>query len=152
MEKKKWSKGQKITVGILFGLIVIIIAIVSVIPKDKVKTNVIEVTKYNWDTLSIDKKEAWIKAALVNRVPDDFYTVIMESIRNQFKFPDEVSFIDVPIASHADITLADSGLVFFHGIVTAKNAFGVKGRYAYQIRTFIRPDTVYIDRVSVSER
>lgn len=156
-QRKKSNKKIFIIIGIVLALALI----GSLIPEDKRVTadpqsNVpARVTQSQFDAMTYEQKEAWIANAIKGTGSNitDAQIKMAQAVKSQFNYPEEVKFEfgEYPLLRNGDIVEADMGFVFLRGTGTAKNAFGVKSRFVYQIRTIVKPDTFRIDNVSVSE-
>lgn len=155
--KKKWKTWHKVILAIVTFPLIIVVIIAIALPNTETgtKTTDAETTPKKWKDMQYEEREAWIKQALNNHNSHstEFEVAMAKSIKNQFNYPQEVDFNfgEYPLLKNGDVVDADTGFVFFRGRGTAKNAFGIKSEFVYQIRTVIRPDTAYIDNVSVNE-
>lgn len=150
-QKPKASKAQKGC--LIFVIIAGVIFLISLIASNGNSPE--PVTKAEWDTMSYENKEAWIKSVLKNN-GDNITNAsfqIAQSVKSYFKYPEEVKFElgSLPNLSKGNIVAADSGMVYLTGFGTAKNGFGVKSRFAYSVMTVIRPDTMYIYHINISK-
>ena len=164
MENKRKNKVKRIIytiLGILIGIPVVVFILVNIfvdspkepiVEKESPKEIKIKVTRANWDTLNYEAKQQWIQNILTNTNDVNFEIKMMHLVKNKFKYPEEVDFNlgETPLLRNGDITYVPDGVVFFHGGGTCKNAFGVKSKFTYSIRTFFRPDSTIIDDVSVN--
>lgn len=60
--------------------------------------------------------------------------IVEEKIRKQFKYPAEVEFIYDGSMKDGWIDPLDRNRIVFNGHVTAKNGFGVKSRYSFDVK------------------
>lgn len=60
--------------------------------------------------------------------------IVEEKIRKQFKYPAEVEFIYDDSMKNGRIDPVDRNRIIFNGHVTAKNGFGVKSRYKFDVK------------------
>jgi hypothetical protein len=110
-------------------------------------------TAKNWKASTYQAKEKYISQILQSNDLSEMEIAISNNIKNQFKYPEEADFKmgEYPFMKNASITDADNGVVFLYGFVVAKNSFGVKSKFKYQVRNIVLPDTIYIDKITVSE-
>lgn len=150
--KKKMPKGCVLILIFIIAALVIWFMIDTKVANEKL-TETTERYKKEWKTISYEEKSKWIKdfLAQTGEVATNSEITIANSITQKFNYPEEVEFNtgQYPSFKNGDVVEADTGFVFFKGGGTAKNAFGVKERFGYQVRTIIRPDTMYIDEVNV---
>lgn len=161
-EKRKVSfKQTPIAVNIVAFLILSAIVMISIgvcstdnesiQPKESPSVNI---TQAQFDSASYEEKMKWIESYLINGGSQyEFNAQMLRAVRNMFKFPEEVKFGfgEAPLFRNGTLVDADLGFVFYKGNVTAKNAFGIKSKYVYQIRTVVKPDSLYIDNVIITE-
>ncbi|WP_346236140.1 hypothetical protein ABDK00_016965 [Niabella insulamsoli] len=114
-----------------------------------------QTTQETFNAYTYEQKQHWIKEAIKGGASNldlhDAEAKIARMIKQQFSYPEEVNLENYPLFMYGDVVEADMGYVFLRGSGTAKNAFGVKSRFAYSVRTVVKPDTLKIDDVSVSE-
>jgi len=165
MDKEKRIKTNKRIFkifGIIIGIPIVLAILISLFggSSNQSKENptptdtAVQVTSANWDSLSYDQKQTWIEKTIrvSNENSLDFEYKLKQLVKSKFNYPEEVDFNlgEIPRLNKGEVTDADAGYVFFHGGGTAKNAFGVKSKFTYSIRTIIKPDTTIIDDVTVS--
>jgi hypothetical protein len=149
--QKKWKTWHKITVSVIALFIIIVVAVVSLVPK----TTATVQPAQQWKDMQYEQKEAWIKKYLKD--PDDQgYALISEmnkAVKSKFNYPKEVDFNfgESPTFNNVRIVDAESGTVFVEGGGTAKNSFGVKSTFTYSVRLKVTKDSLYITNVSVNE-
>jgi hypothetical protein len=130
MKKVKESEKNKTAKSILaiISFIIIIILLVGECSDSKEK-----VPEIPYSEMLLPQKKAFL-LDFINGVSDENMLLQIKTedyIKNSFKFPEEVEFINKPYMYKAQIISLDSGYVAVQGIVTAKNAFGVKSRHQY---------------------
>jgi hypothetical protein len=114
----------------------------------------VRLTQSQFDSAPYEAKMKWIESYLKTGGSQyEFSAQMLRAVRNMFNFPEEVKFGfgEAPLFKNGTLVDADMGFVFYKGYVTAKNAFGMKSKYVFQIRTVVKPDSLYIDNVSVNE-
>ena len=76
----------------------------------------------------------WLRKELQNGVA--LNRVLVERIKSQFKYPEEVAFEsdEDMITFNAKIEDANTGLCFNNGDLIAKNGFGIKSKYYWQVK------------------
>lgn len=158
VKSEKMPKGCLITFGglLVLGIIIMIVIVSSPDPYAAVNA----VTMKQWDTMSYNNKEVWLKKKLEeNSVSVEID--LLDIIKNKFNYPDEVNipFGEEPFLNRGVIggifetskeDTTQAGIISINGHGTAKNAFGVKARFNYHVVLIVRPDTMYVEKLEVN--
>lgn len=121
--------GKLVAVAIGF----LIVVLVSSALKDDKKP-------LKFSEMNENQRGFWLRQELQNSVA--LNRVLVERIKAQFKYPEEVEFEkdEGMITFYAKIEDANTGTCFNNGDLFAKNAFGVKSKYYWEVK-FILTDT-----------
>jgi hypothetical protein len=88
-------------------------------------------------------------------IDNDLYITaqLNKAVANQFKHPEEVEILNLgSMVSESVLHNADDQLYLTNGFCTAKNSFGVKSKYFYEVQyRYTPPKTVSIIKVLAVE-
>lgn len=125
------TKGKITFVAVCFA---IIFAIFSAIPK-------LPTPPDRFSEKNESQKITWLRNELQNSIA--LNRVLVQRIKAQFKYPEEVEFLNDEdmITFYSKIQDANTGTCFNNGDLVAKNAFGVKSKYYWEVK-FILTDSI----------
>ena len=149
-EKKKVPFSEVPTrnkVAMFFGLgsILFLILVLAFTGED-------ELPQKPFSQMNTTEKAAWI-SNYQNSFETNvtmFQVSIQEGIKNKFNFPEEVEIEDeYQILANSRIKNADTGECFNNGYCLAKNAFGVKSKYYWEVNYTLTDSLQRINEINI---
>lgn len=144
---KKEAEKNQTTKLILAGIVFAIILVSIFVDMDEKE----EISNLPYSEMLLPQKKAYL-IDFIKEVSDENMMLQVQSenyIRKQFKYPEEVEFIDKPILYNSKILSIDSGYVQLKGYLTAKNAFGVKAKHEYNVKYKVTTQDKKIMNISI---
>jgi|JI102314A1RNA_FD_contig_91_790645_length_2626_multi_2_in_0_out_0_1 hypothetical protein len=108
------------------GVLFLLLLILSALKNDQKPTSFREMNEL--------QRTVWLRRELQNSVA--LNRVLVNRIKSQFKYPEEVKFEsdEDMITFNAKIEDPNTGLCFNNGDLIAKNDFGIKSKYYWQVK------------------